>query len=105
MVQAAEVPGIKRIAELRKESCASGSGQVHHASHRVCAVQRAVGAAKHFDLVNAGGEDAAKIHGAANLIQGNAAEKDLVGFALSAANKQRFIDSSLAALQHLHTGR
>ena len=78
VVQAAEISRVKGVAELRSESCAAQASHVHHAGQRIGAIEHAVGAAKHFNLVNAGGEDAAKIDGAADLIERNAIRSTLL---------------------------
>ena len=80
-----------------------GRGQVHHAGQSIRTIKYAIGAAKNFNLVEAGGEDAAKIHRASNFIQGNAIQKHFVKFALTTANQKGFIDPALAIFQNLNT--
>ena len=63
-------------------------GHVYYAGQRIRAIKHAVGAAKDFNLINAGGEDSAKIDRAANFIKRNAIQKDFVEFALTSADKQ-----------------
>src|ERR1700731_773611 len=102
-MQAIKVSGVKRIAELRSESCAMRRGHVHNACQRVSAIKDAIGTAKDFNPVDPGSEDSAKIDRASNFIQRNAIEKDFIELALASADKERFIDPALAVFQHLHT--
>src|SRR5258707_5161957 len=101
-MQHMKISRFKRIAEWRSKRWEMSGGQFNYACQCVGAIRHAVGAAKDFDLVDPGSEDAAEIDRASNLIQRNTIEKDFIEFALTTADKERFIDPALAIFQHLH---
>ena len=100
----AEVAAVGRISEKRLRCRPAGSADAYDAGHGIGAVQSAVGSAQNLYLRNRRAGHVGKLHIAADVIDRDIVNKNLIRIRASAANEQTGRASGLANLIGLEAG-
>src|SRR5262249_16907833 len=87
VMQAAEIPSVEGILNLRKRGRTATRGDAHDAGHGVRPIENAVGAAKHFNFFDTRGRNQSEVHGAANFVERYAIEHNLAGVAITTTDE------------------